>query len=121
MARIIFDNAFIIKSTLVSAMRSLPPLKEVNMGRMKKIYVITSLAGFALGIYLSTKMKDDKKPDDDVVILEDDFTENKIHSLKDKLQNLLTKLKKSKIKKSTISLLENIDDKLTELINSMSN
>ncbi len=90
------------------------------MGRMKKIYVITSLAGFALGIYLSTKMKDDKNSDD-VVILEDDFTENKIHSLKDKLQNLLTKLNKSKIKKSTISLLENIDDKLTELINSMSN
>ncbi len=91
------------------------------MRRLKKIYIITSLAGFALGVYLSKKKECNKSNADMMTVIEENFDEANMDSLKEKLQDLLTKLNTKKIKKTTVSLLKTIDSKLEEIIKTMSN
>ena len=76
------------------------------MRRLKKIYIITSLAGFALGVYLSKKKECNKSNADMMTVIEENFDEANMDSLKEKLQDLLTKLNTKKIKKTTVSLLK---------------
>lgn len=90
------------------------------MRRLKSIFVITSLAGFAMGIYLAHK-KGCSCNSEDMTVFEENFSPDDMDSLKEKLQKLLTKLNTKKIKKTTVSLLKNIENKLTEIIDSMSN